>query len=94
MTLLKYWFRGNKLAFNETKTECITCGLRDIEGENPNELRILGVYLDLTLTFDRHVDGKPISSRLSYHSQLYFSPYSFHPAEESNASCARIGQYS
>lgn len=52
---LKCWFVANKLTLNESKTVSMTYGLREID-DNTEEVKFLGVYLDPTLKFEKHVD--------------------------------------
>lgn len=57
MNSLKDWFRANGLALNETKTETITFGLRELENdESTDGVKFLGILLDSTLKFDSQVD--------------------------------------
>lgn len=60
---LNEWFLLNKLSLNKEKTAKMTFTLRTLNNENPIELKFLGIHLDQTLTFEKHIDF--LASRLS-----------------------------
>jgi len=60
---LAEWFAINKLSLNESKTIYMTFGLRELPDGNQDMAKFLGVCLDPTLQFDKHIDY--MASRLS-----------------------------
>ena len=70
MNVLENWFCSNTLTLNNAKTETMTLALKDIARPNPLELKFLGIYLDLSLKLNRHVDL--LAGSLSYHFLLYY----------------------
>lgn len=54
---IQNWFLSNQLNLNNSKTETMVFGLRDMNQiENPNSVKFLGVYIDYKLSWENHTD--------------------------------------
>lgn len=55
---VKNWFTANVLNVNDSKTQTLIFTLRNLPNSNPSEsepVKFLGVYIDPTLTWERHI---------------------------------------
>ncbi|KAL3270700.1 hypothetical protein HHI36_021228 [Cryptolaemus montrouzieri] len=51
------WFAANKLALNADKTQSMLLTLRHLEGgKNTESVKFLGIYLDPTIKWDKHIE--------------------------------------